>query len=86
MNFDFKDFGLDLVAVGTLISLLGVCYNNIFLMHTAAMYVWMFSNAIFIIYFFGRGKNWWDGGVSNWFLCVNYLVMFVSGVYGLWFA
>ena len=78
-----KDIGLDLVAVGTLISLIGVVYNNLLLQHTMAMFVWVFSNAIFGIYFYGRINDWWDGGLSNKFLLVNYLFMLVSGVYGL---
>jgi len=60
-----------------------VIANNIFLAHTLAMTIWVPSNAIFVIYFYGRSKDWWDGGLSDKMLCANYLIMLASGIYGL---
>lgn len=80
---DTRNIGLDLAAIGFLISLTGVVYNNILLNHIAAMIIWCPSNFIFFIYFLGRARDWWDGGVSDWLLCLNYLFMLGSGVWGL---
>lgn len=78
-----KDIGLDLVVLGSIISVIGVVYNNIILNHIAAMQIWTVSNLLFVIYFYGRWKNWWDGGVSNAVMCGLYLFMLVSGIWGL---
>jgi hypothetical protein len=80
---DTRDLGLDLAALGFLISLVGVVENNLLLNHITAMIVWCPSNAIFCLYFFGRVNKWWDGGVSDWLLCCNYAFMLVSGLMGL---
>lgn len=81
--FTVKDIGLDLATVGFVVSLAGVVENNLMLNHELAMITWCPSNAIFCLYFFGRARDWWDGGVSDWLLCLNYLFMLVSGVWGL---
>jgi hypothetical protein len=47
------------------------------------MWLWVPSNTIFAIYFYGRANDLWDGGLSDSLLCLNYLVMLVSGVWGL---
>ena len=78
-----QKLGLPLPIIGTTISILGVVYNNIFLLHITAMWIWMFSNALFVVYFGGRSKGWWNGGFSDGFLCLNYSIMLVSGAYGL---
>lgn len=83
MNLSIENIGLDLAAVGTLISIIGVLENNVALDHTLAMWIWLVSNTIFVIYFFGRTRDWWDGHISDGLLCVNYAVMLVSGVWGL---
>ena len=81
-----ENIGLDLAVLGTVISIVGVVANNIFLLHYIAMMVWLFSNLIFIVYFYGRAKDWWDGGIPDMLLCINYIVMLVTGIFGLWFA
>lgn len=63
--------------------MLGVYYNNCLLDHVTAMIVWAFSNAIFVVYFYGRLKGKWDGGLPDALLCVNYIVMLITGIYGL---
>jgi hypothetical protein len=78
-----RDLGLDLAALGFVISFIGVLENNVFLSHTTAMLIWCPSNFIFCVYFFGRTRNWWDGSVANWLMCLNYAFMLVSGVWGL---
>jgi hypothetical protein len=44
---------------------------------------WCVSNTIFVVYFYGRLKGQWDGGIPDALLCINYAVMLVSGIYGL---
>jgi hypothetical protein len=80
---DTKDIGLDIVVVATIISVLGVIFNNLLLNHIAAMQVWTASNALFAIYFYGRWKGKWDGGLCDEIMCGLYLFMLVSGVWGL---
>ena len=75
--------GAVLAFVGTAISMIGVFWNNCLLQHAAAMIIWSFSNAIFIIYFYGRIRGWWNGGFSDAALCGNYIVMFATGIYGM---
>ena len=80
---DTKDVGLDLAVSGSVISAIGVFYNNVLLDHTMAMWLWIPSNFLFVIYFSGRARNWWDGGISDTVMCGLYLMMLLSGVYGL---
>jgi hypothetical protein len=81
--FSIKDLGLDLAALGFLVSMAGVVENNLLLNHLAAMIIWCPSNTINTIYFYGRAKDMWDGGLSNWLYCISYAAMLVSGVWGL---
>ena len=81
MNLENR--GLDIVVVATIISVIGVAYNNVALQHTTAMIVWSVSNALFAIYFYGRWKKWWDGGICDEIMCGLYLFMLVSGLWGL---
>jgi hypothetical protein len=83
VNIEPKNLGLDLAVFGTAISIIGVIYNNVFLEHTTAMWIWVFSNAIFVVYFWGRTQKIWDGGLSDGLLCMNYVVMLVTGLWGL---
>jgi hypothetical protein len=78
-----ENIGLDLAVIGTAISIIGVIWNNIFLLHYTAMQFWFISNLIFVAYFYGCSANWWDGGIPDKLLCINYVVMLVTGVYGL---
>jgi hypothetical protein len=81
--FDTNDFGLDIVVVATCVSVFGVILNNLLLQHVMAMWVWTASNALFAIYFYGRWKGKWDGGLCDEIMCGLYLFMLVSGVWGL---
>lgn len=82
-RINVANIGLDLVVVGSCISCIGVIANNILLNHILAMQIWVISNFIFIVYFYGRGSNWWDGVLSDRVMCLMYVVMFVSGIWGL---
>ena len=78
-----QDLGLDLAVLGSIISIIGVILNNIFLMHREAMMVWCVSNVLLMVYFYGHWKGWWDGSISSEVIFVMYVVMLVSGVWGL---
>ena len=80
---DIKDIGLDLAVIGSALSIVGVLLNNVFLMHREAMLVWIASNIILMVYFYGHWKDWWDGGISSEVIFVMYCVMFISGLYGV---
>jgi len=77
------EFGLGMAFTGMIISCAGVLANNILLDHILAMIIWVPSNTLFLIYFFGRTQGMWDGHIGDNLMCVNYLVMLVSGLWGL---
>jgi len=81
--FTLRDFGLDLVVIGMAIMLVGVMVNNVLLDHILAMKIWVPSNAIFALYFFGRYRDWWDGHISDGLMCVTYVITLASGIWGL---
>jgi hypothetical protein len=80
---EIKNIGLDLAVLGSAISIIGVILNNVFLLHVAAMQVWVVSNLILMVYFYGNWKKWWDGGLSSEIICLMYVVMLISGIFGL---
>lgn len=77
------DYGLIIATIGSLITSTGVVANNILLDHVLAMTIWVPSNAIFTIYFYGRMKEWWNGHLSDAVMCATYALMLVSGILGL---
>ena len=78
-----KDLGLDLVVIASIISIAGVFANNIMLDHHLAMLIWRWSNIGFGIYFFGRWKDLWDGGLSDALMCGFYVFCLVTNEIGL---
>jgi len=83
MKLELRNIGLDLAVIGSAISIVGVLVNNVFLLHVLAMQIWVFSNLIFCICFYGRTKDYWDGGLSDKVMFWMYVVMFLSGILGL---
>lgn len=75
--------GTVIAFLGMLISCVGVIANNIVLDHILAMIIWVPSNTIFLLYFYGRSQGWWDGHIGDGVMCVNYAAMLVSGLWGL---
>jgi len=51
--------------------------------HVLAMVVWRFSNYIFVLYFFGNWRGWWDGGLSAGVMCGLYAVFAFTNEWGL---
>jgi hypothetical protein len=76
-------YGTAIVAISTIISMIGVAFNNVALDHIAAMQVWMISNVMFAVFFYGQYKKWWNGGLPSAILCGFYVFCFITGLYGL---
>ena len=78
-----QQVGLSLASVGLIISMAGVIANNLLLNHILAMQIWIPSNTLYCIYFFGRTRGWWNGHLGDGLMCINYAFMLVSGIWGL---
>jgi len=72
-----------LATFASIISITGVIFNNVLLEHTTAMLIWSASNLLFVIFFFGQYIKLWNGGLSSATICITYVIMLVSGIYGL---
>jgi len=81
---DTRDLGLDIAVLGSIVSCIGVIWNNIFLNHIAAMQIWAFSNLILLVWSYGLWKKKWDGGLSGLVLCLMYFFYTITNVWGLW--
>ena len=79
----YPDIGLDLAVLGSVISCIGVLFNNIILNHILAMQIWAFSNPILLVWAYGNWKRWWDGGISGMALFGMYSVFTISNLYGV---
>jgi Ca2+/Na+ antiporter len=82
-EFTIKDIGLDVAVLGSIVSCIGVIWNNIFLDHVAAMQIWALSNVLLMIWAYGMWKHWWEDGLSGLVLCLMYAFYTVTNVYGL---
>ena len=73
-----------LAIAGSILSLTGALVNNLWLSHTEAMWIWMISNPLFLVYFVGVDMKWWNGQhISTRALIVTYAVFTVSNFWGL---
>lgn len=79
----YNDIGSALSIIGSIISIVGTCYNNLLHEHLRAMQVWMLSNIILLIWSIGNYLKWWDGGLSGLALAIMYGVFTSSNLYGL---
>jgi hypothetical protein len=89
--------GFSLAATGSVLSVTGALVNNIWLDHTLAMWFWMFSNPILLVWAFGvmefdiilGGKSiyskshWWSDGLTIVAVAVMYAIFTISNFYGL---
>jgi hypothetical protein len=84
-NFTSTDtyIGNWIAILASAISIYGVFQNNLLLNHTAAMQTWVVSNTIFVVFFYGQYRGWWNGGLSSAVVCATYAFMLVTGLYGL---
>ena len=76
--------GTALAVSGTIISVCGVAANNILLDHISAMLIWRFSNIIFVGFFYGQWKGYWNGGVSSFVMMILNSVFSITNEVGLW--
>jgi hypothetical protein len=74
-----KNLGIGLAITGSALSLAGALVNNLFLMHTQAMYFWMISNPLLMAYFIGTDKGIWNGQHLS-----NRSLITITNFYGLW--
>lgn len=81
--FTLVDAGLDIAVLGSIVSCIGVVWNNVFLDHTTAMQIWMVSNLILLVWSYGLYRKWWDGGLSGLVLCLMYMFYTVTNIWGL---
>jgi hypothetical protein len=72
-----------LAMLASTVSITGVIFNNVLLMHVVAMRIWSVSNLLFVIFFFGQYIKLWNSGLSSATICITYVIMFVTGIYGL---
>lgn len=84
-NFHSTDsiVGDVMVIVATIVSAIGVFYNNVALMHTISMRIWAISNVLLAAFFYGQYKGWWNGGLPSAILCGFYIFCFITGIWGL---
>jgi hypothetical protein len=83
LNIDISRIGPWLAIPGSIIATVGVLVNNVELNHTHAMVVWVFSNALLMVWAHGFAEGWWKNAVSGRAMCAMYAIMLVSGIYGL---
>lgn len=95
MKYDL--LGSSLAVSGSILSVTGALINNIWLDHTLAMWLWMFSNPILLMWAFGVSEfyidiklapvytkvAWWDGGLSIFAVGSMYAIFTISNFYGL---
>jgi len=93
----YDTIGFALAATGSILSVIGALVNNLWLDHTLAMWFWMFSNPILLVWAYGimdfdisiRTKviyskyQWWGDGITIVWVAAMYAVFAVSNFYGL---
>jgi hypothetical protein len=78
--------GTALAISGSALSIIGTLINNCALDHIGAMWCWLISNPLLLVWAIGNWKGIWNGGTSITALIVMYFVFFVTGAYGLFVA
>ena len=77
------DIGLLIATTASIIALYGVWLFNQRGDYTGARCVWMVSNPMFALYFFGRVFLWWDGGLGDAAMFVYSALMALSNFRGM---
>jgi hypothetical protein len=78
-----RNIGLDLAVIGSAICVIGVLLFNIFRMYREATIILCISSIIFMVYFYGQWKDYWDGGLSSEVIFMMYCVLTAIGLYGV---
>jgi len=76
--------GTIIAAIGLIISMAGVHAFNYRNQPFTAKLFWMVSNPLFLVYFIGRMLGYWDGVISDGIFVINYLVMTLYNIKGLY--
>jgi hypothetical protein len=77
------DYGFLMSLTASLIALWGVYLFNQKRDYTGARMVWMFSNTLFVIFFFGRISQWYEGGLSDVMMYLYFSLMWISNAWGM---
>ena len=77
------DIGFLITLSASCIALYGVWLFNQRHDYTGARTVWMISNPLFTLYFFGRVLSFWDGGFGDGAMTIYFLCMTVSNLKGM---
>ena len=73
--------GATIAIIGTAISIYGTLVNNLWLDPVLAREVWCISNPLFLLYFIGRDRSWWNGNhIGDRAMIVTYAVFTVSNI------
>lgn len=83
MTDPIQIIGSGLAVLGSVISIVGALFNNIWHDHRGAMEWWMISNILLLIWAAGLMAGVWNGGVSALALVVMYLIFAVSNWWGM---
>lgn len=75
--------GPTLAILGSIISIIGALYNNLWHDHHGAMEWWMVSNVLLLVWATGLAAGIWNGGISGMALVVMYLIFAVSNWWGI---
>jgi len=92
--------GFALAATGSTLSVCGALVNNIWLDHTLAMWFWMFSNPILLMWAYGviefdicvkeeiiySKYEWWGDGITILAVAAMYAIFAASNFYGLFLS
>jgi len=76
--------GSCIALCGALISVMGTVYNNVFLQHDTAMWVWRWSNYCGWFWSVGFMLRFWTDGLAGAAWLLMYSVYIISNEYGLW--
>jgi hypothetical protein len=70
-----------LVITGMILSILGALINNLLIDPFHARVIWALSNPLFLMYFIGSDRSWWNNDhISKRSMIVTYLTFFVTGI------
>jgi uncharacterized membrane protein len=78
------DLGFLIAISASVVALYGVWLFNQRRDYTGARQVWMFSNVMFTVYFFGRVMTYWNGSLGDLAMLVYFAAMTASNVWGMW--
>jgi hypothetical protein len=82
-QIQINHIGYLIAIVGAALSIIGTLVNNLWLDHTLAMWIWLFSNPILLMWAIGNRRGLWDGGLSIDALIVMYFVFTITNFTGL---